>query len=75
MAHDEDDERRVKSVIDLAHNLGHSVVAEGVESKDVLDQLMVMGCDEVQGYYFSKPVPADELLTVIDKIDSDIFGQ
>lgn len=69
MAHDEDDKSIVKSVIDLAHNLGHNVVAEGVENQNVLDQLILMGCDEAQGYYFSKPVPDDELLDVIKQIE------
>ena len=69
MAHDEDDKSIVKSVIDLAHNLGHNVVAEGVENKNVLEQLISMGCDEVQGYYFSKPVPDDEILDVIKQIE------
>lgn len=73
MAHDEDDESIVKSVIDLAHNLGHNVVAEGVESEDVLAQLVEMGCDEAQGYYFTKPVPEKELLSVIHKIESDLL--
>ena len=74
MAHDDDDESIVKSVIDLAHNLGHNVVAEGVESKDVLEQLVSMGCDEVQGYFFSKPVPVDKLLVTIQAIESEISG-
>ena len=75
MSHDEDDEQIVKSVIDLAHNLGHNVVAEGVESKDVYDRLVSMGCDEVQGYYFSKPVPADELLSAVHAIESGLTEQ
>lgn len=71
MATDEDDESIVKSVIDLAHNLGHTVVAEGVETREVLDRLILMGCDDVQGYYFSKPVTSDKLLSVIDIIERD----
>lgn len=71
MANDEDDESIVKSVIDLAHNLGHSVVAEGVECKEVLIRLINMGCDDVQGYYFSKPVPSDQLIPVINKIEQE----
>lgn len=71
MANDEDDEIIVKSVIDLTHNLGHSVVAEGVEYKDVLKRLINMGCDEVQGYYFSKPVDSEELIPVIQKIEQE----
>ena len=47
----------VRSTIDLAHNLGLTVVAEGVESAAILQRLSEMGCDEAQGYHMSKPVP------------------
>jgi len=52
----------VRSTIDLAHKLGLQVVAEGVESKETLDLLTKLGCDAVQGFYLSKPVPMNELL-------------
>jgi diguanylate cyclase (GGDEF)-like protein/PAS domain S-box-containing protein len=51
----------VRSTIDLAHNLGLSVVAEGVEDEAALDMLVEYGCDSAQGYFFSRPCPADEL--------------
>ena len=47
----------VKSTIDLAHNLSLEVVAEGVESQDVLDMLSVLGCDIAQGYFLAEPMP------------------
>ena len=47
----------VRSTIDLAHNLGLTVVAEGVENAAILQRLTEMGCDEAQGYHMSKPVP------------------
>ena len=47
----------VRSTIDLAHNLGLTVVAEGVESAAILQRLCELGCDEAQGYHMSKPVP------------------
>lgn len=72
MAHDEDDKVIVKSVIDLAHNLGHNVVAEGVENKETLELLTQMGCDVVQGYYFAKPVPASEIRVTIKQIESQL---
>ena len=75
MAEDEDDRVIVKSVIDLAHNLGHNVVAEGVENNLTLELLDNMGCDEIQGYYFAKPVPASEILTVIRQIESQLVGK
>lgn len=49
-----------KSVISLAHDLGLKVVAEGVETADQLPFLLDQHCDEVQGYYYSRPVPAQE---------------
>jgi len=51
----------VRSTIDLAHNLGLTVVAEGVEDQVALDMLVDYGCDSAQGYFFSRPCPADEL--------------
>jgi EAL domain-containing protein (putative c-di-GMP-specific phosphodiesterase class I) len=55
------DEVIVRSTIELAHNLGLSVVAEGVESKEIWDHLEMLGCDVGQGYFFSRPLPSDEL--------------
>ena len=52
----------VRSIIDLSHNLGLDVVAEGVEDAQTLAQLAEMGCDRAQGYYLSRPVPSEELL-------------
>ncbi|WP_342131322.1 putative bifunctional diguanylate cyclase/phosphodiesterase [Hydrogenophaga sp. OTU3427] len=60
MEADESDAKIVRSTIDLAHNLGLSVVAEGVENAAVLGLLRELGCDEVQGYFVSKPLPAVE---------------
>jgi diguanylate cyclase (GGDEF)-like protein len=51
----------VRSTIELAHNLGLSVVAEGVETAAVSAELAAMGCDTAQGYLFSRPRPADEI--------------
>jgi diguanylate cyclase (GGDEF)-like protein/PAS domain S-box-containing protein len=55
----------VISIIELAHNLGYTVVAEGVEKKEQLDFLIQYNCDEFQGYYFSKPIPPDEFEKII----------
>jgi PAS domain S-box-containing protein/diguanylate cyclase (GGDEF)-like protein len=49
-----------RAVIAMAHGLGLAVVAEGVESAGQLAKLAQQGCDAMQGYYFSKPVPAEE---------------
>lgn len=52
----------VKSTIALSHSLGLLVVAEGVEKLEQLTLLHELGCDLVQGYYFSRPIPAKEML-------------
>ncbi len=51
----------VRSVLDLARNLDLWVVAEGVETAETLDRLRQLGCQEAQGYYFAKPMPAEEI--------------
>jgi len=51
----------VRSIIDLSHNLGLKVVAEGVETQDVYDILEILRCDVIQGYHISRPVPSDNL--------------
>ena len=55
---DGEDDTLVKAMIELAHNLGMSVVAEGVESESVLQQLAALHCDAAQGYYIFKPSSA-----------------
>lgn len=55
-----DDAVIVNSTITLAHNLGMRVVAEGVETRDQIAFLRTAGCDEVQGYYLSRPVMAEK---------------
>ena len=57
---DENDAIIVRSTIDLAHNLGLKVVAEGIENQDILDLLIILGCDVAQGFFLGKPMPAAE---------------
>jgi EAL domain-containing protein (putative c-di-GMP-specific phosphodiesterase class I) len=51
----------VRSTIELAHDLGLHVVAEGVETAEILHALAALGCDCAQGYFFAKPMPGTDL--------------
>ena len=62
MERDLDDAKIVRSTIELAHNLGLSVVAEGVETGKAWKLLATLGCDEGQGYFMGKPMPADQFV-------------
>ena len=59
---DPDDAVIVRSTIDLGHNMGLRVVAEGIEDEAIWNHLARAGCDVGQGYFMSKPLPADRLL-------------
>jgi EAL domain-containing protein (putative c-di-GMP-specific phosphodiesterase class I) len=61
MIEDEDDAVIVRSIIDLAHNLGLSVVAEGIEGEETLNIIQVLGCDYGQGFHISRPVSASDV--------------
>jgi diguanylate cyclase (GGDEF)-like protein/PAS domain S-box-containing protein len=60
----------VEAIISLAHRLNLSVTAEGVETEDQVRLLAEKGCDEMQGYYFSPPVPLEKLPNVLTKLHS-----
>ncbi len=62
---DADDVTIVRAVIALAHSLRMRVVAEGVENQAQLDFLRTEGCDEIQGYLISRPVPAEDLTELL----------
>ncbi|MGK7346095.1 MAG: putative bifunctional diguanylate cyclase/phosphodiesterase [Candidatus Nitrospinota bacterium M3_3B_026] len=62
-----DDAAIVATIISMAKNMGLKVVAEGVETAEQLAFLKERGCDEAQGYYFSRPVPAGEFLELLRK--------
>ena len=57
----------VRSIIDLAHNLNLTVTAEGIETEEQLRFLQDLHCDEFQGFYFSRPLPIQELESIINK--------
>ncbi|WP_162892537.1 EAL domain-containing protein [Pseudoalteromonas tunicata] len=65
---DEDDEVIVKSTVELAHNLGLSVVAEGVEDLLTLNKLKGFGCDIAQGYFIAKPMTAENFIAWWDPV-------
>jgi len=62
----QDDEVIVKSTIELAHNLGIQICAEGVETAEIMQQLYRWRCDMIQGYHISKALPANELEAFIE---------
>jgi diguanylate cyclase (GGDEF)-like protein len=60
LAENSEDQAIFSAVIDLSHNLGFQTIAEGVETAEQLAYLQSQDCDEIQGYYFSKPLPAEQ---------------
>jgi len=62
-----DDAAIVRAIITLGHSLNVAVVAEGVETAEQLAILRAEGCDEVQGYFFGKPMPADEFIALVQR--------
>ena len=67
MEHDEGDTKIVRSTIDLGHNMGLRVVAEGIESEAVWRLLADLGCDQGQGYFMSRPIPGDQMIAWLEK--------
>ena len=57
----------VKSIIDLSHNLGMKVIAEGVETQEQSNMLKNMNCDQMQGYYYAKPMPLHDFIAYLQK--------
>lgn len=71
MATDEDDRSIVDTTINMGHNFGLRVVAEGVEDRETIELLNNMGIDQVQGFYYARPMPVEELydwMTVDNKV-------
>jgi len=63
---DSEDAAIVRAIISLGHNLGLSVIAEGVETAEQYGFLKESNCDEMQGYFFSKPVPPQNIVDLLD---------
>jgi len=66
LPHDLSDSQLVGTIILMAHNLGISVVAEGVETGEQLAWLKRCGCEQIQGYFYSKPLPKEDLLAYME---------
>jgi EAL domain-containing protein (putative c-di-GMP-specific phosphodiesterase class I) len=64
----------VGAIVGLGRSLGMRVTAEGVETEGQLAHLRAAGCDEVQGYLFSRPRPGDEVAGIIERIDAMVFA-
>jgi diguanylate cyclase (GGDEF)-like protein/PAS domain S-box-containing protein len=71
---DPDDGAIVQTIIALGHKLGMRIVAEGVESEEQREYLQRARCDELQGFYFSKPVPASEFATLLSDSTADLLS-
>ena len=56
-----------QAIVSMAHALGMSVVAEGVETGEQLAILQALECNEVQGYFIARPMPAGDMLTLMEK--------
>jgi len=63
----ENDQVMVGDIIELGHNMGLKIIAEGIETKGQLTYLKQMSCDTIQGFYYSKPLPANEVADFIQK--------
>lgn len=70
MVEDASDAAIVRSSVDLAHNLGLSVVAEGVETAEIWNRLDELGCDSLQGYFLARPMPGSQLVTWLETYDA-----
>jgi diguanylate cyclase (GGDEF)-like protein len=77
MSVDPDDAAIVKAIIQLGHTLQLSVIAEGVENEDQLVILRNYGCDEIQGYLYSRPLPAEEFAAFVrsEKLHSKLLNK
>ncbi|OAQ21731.1 hypothetical protein TDIS_0249 [Thermosulfurimonas dismutans] len=70
---DREDASVVMAIVAMARNLGKKIVAEGVERREQLAFLMGLGVDEVQGYYFARPMPGDQALSFLESFNPDRF--
>lgn len=62
MEHDKSSQGLVSSIISLGHNMGMSIIAEGIEEEAQHEALKKLGCDKIQGYLYSRPIPENEMI-------------
>lgn len=63
----------LEQVVSMANKLHLGLLAEGVETKEQIEQLQSMGCDQVQGYYYAKPMPEDEFFALLEKQQKNLI--
>ena len=73
MTNNYDDAEIAHAIINLGHTLGLEIVSEGVETKEQLELLRQQGCDIIQGYFISKPMPADEVPAFLKKAETAVY--
>jgi diguanylate cyclase (GGDEF)-like protein/PAS domain S-box-containing protein len=74
MSASKDSSMIVRSTIDLTHDLGRMVVAEGIETQEQWNKLAALGCDVAQGYFIARPMPAEEFPTWLSQFSPPITG-
>jgi len=68
MSRDKNDATIVRTIIEMAHSLGFTVIAEGVETEEQATLLHLLRCEQAQGYLFGRPMPAHELIRLYDAV-------
>jgi len=72
---DDNDAALVQGMVTMSKNIGLRVLSEGVETIEQHNLLKKFGCDIAQGFYYSKPLPADELITYIKSTKADMTSK
>ena len=62
LGHDPEDSAIVRAIVQMAHSMKLTTIAEGVETQELADLLRLFHCDEAQGYFHARPMPADDLV-------------
>ncbi|MBK4737743.1 bifunctional diguanylate cyclase/phosphodiesterase [Noviherbaspirillum pedocola] len=67
LLHSDEDHELFRAIVSMAHAIGMQVVAEGVESREQLQSLIALDCDQMQGYFLGKPAPAEQMPALMEK--------